>query len=86
MTTVFEEEYINPFHILVDEEYFFNLNSGIPVNNLQADKILLTEELGKNFALAFATVTLVENGAKFHEALPKTKLPSFENPAKSVTV
>ena len=33
------------------------------------------------------TEGLVENGAKtFHEALPKTKLPSFKNIAKSVIV
>ena len=56
-------------------------------NNLRTDVILLTQELDRKLSLAFATEGLVENGAKkFHEALPKTKLPSFKNIAKSVTV
>ena len=66
----------------------FNLSSRIPFNNLLVNKILQTEELGKNLALAFATGRLVENGAKkFHEVLPKTKkLSSFKYTAKSLTV
>ena len=84
---VLEEEYFNPFSILIVEECFFNLSSGIPVNNLLDDEILQTEELGKKLALAFATKRLVENGGKkFHEVLPKTKLPSLKNTARSVTV
>ena len=84
---VLEEEYFNPFSVLIVEECFFNLSSGIPVNNLLDDEILQTEELGKKLALAFATKRLVENGGKkFHEVLPKTKLPSFKNTARSVTI
>ena len=87
MDKSFGAEYINPFRILVDEECLFSLSSVIPVNNLLADEILQTEELGKRLALAFETERLVENGVKkFHEALPKTKLPSFKNTAKSITV
>lgn len=82
-----EEEYFNPSSVLVVEEFFFNLSSGIPFNKLLADKILHTEDIGKKLALAFATKRLVENRAKkFHNALPKTKLPSFKNTARSVTV
>ena len=55
---------------------FNGLSSRIPV-----------KELGKKLSLAFATERLVENGAKkFHETLPKTKLLSFKNTAKAVTV
>ena len=41
---VLEKEYINPFSVLVVEECFFNLGSGIPVNNLLVDEILQIEE------------------------------------------
>ena len=69
-----EKEYFNPFSVLVVDERFFNLSSGIPVNNLLADEVLQAEVLGKNLALAFATKRLLENGARrFLEALPKTK-------------
>ena len=69
-----DEEYFNPFSVLVVDERFFNLSSGIPVNNLLADEVLQAEVLGKKLALAFATKRLVENGARrFLEALPKTK-------------
>ena len=82
-----EKEYINPFSVLVAEECFFNLGSGISVNNLLVDEILQIEELGKNLAVAFVTKRLVKNGAKkFHEALPKTKLTLFKNTTRSVTV
>ena len=82
-----EKEYISPFSVLVAEECFFNLGSGIPVNNLLVDEILQIEELGKNLAVAFVTKRLVKNGAKkFHEALPKTKLTLFKNTTRSVTV
>ena len=38
------------FRVLVDEECLFNLRTGIPVNNLLANKILQNEELGKKRA------------------------------------
>ena len=76
-----EEKYINPFHVLADEECF------VYFDNLLAGPIFLTQELGKKLALASTTEGLVENGAKtFHGALPETKLPSFKNIAKSATV
>ena len=34
---VLEEEYINPFSVLVAEDCLFNLSSGIPFNNQLAD-------------------------------------------------
>ena len=66
---------------------FFHLNFEISVNNLLADEIVQTEELGKKITLVFAMERLVENGAnKFHEVLPKTKLPTFKKIGKSVLV
>ena len=78
-----EKEHISPFRVFVDEECL--LMFGTPLNNLLADVILLTQELGKKLAFAFAKERLVENGAKFHEALAKTKLPSFKKTDESVT-
>ena len=46
MISVLEEEYINPFSVLLDEESLLNISSAIPVKNLLADEILQTEELG----------------------------------------
>ena len=55
---VLEEEYINPFHILVDEECLFNLSSRIPVNNLLVEKVLPTKEFSKKLAVAFTTARI----------------------------
>ena len=90
MIRALEEEYFNPFSVLVVDERFFNLSSGIHVNNLLVDEVLQAEVLGKKLALAFATKRLVENGAwRFLEALPKQR-PSFKNTKvciiRSVTV
>ena len=87
MIRVLEEEYINPFNIFADEDYFLNLSLTIPFNNFLGNEILQTEELGKKLAFAYAAERLVENGAKkFHEALPTTKMPSFKYTAKSATI
>ena len=46
---VLEEEYINPFSVLVAEDCLFNLSSGIPTNDQLADEIRETNKLGKNW-------------------------------------
>ena len=51
MIRVLEEEYINPFNVLLDEENLFNLSSAIPVKNLLVAEILQTQELGKHLHL-----------------------------------
>ena len=51
MIRAFEEEYINSFNVLLDEESLFNLSCAIPVKNLLADEILQIEELGKHLHL-----------------------------------
>ena len=71
---VLEEQYINPFSVLVAEDCMFNLSSGVHINDQLADKILNTNKLGKEIAMKFATERLMINGKKkFHEALSKTK-------------
>ena len=46
--SVLEEEYINPFSVLVAEDCLFDLSSGILVNDQLADEILNTKKLGKD--------------------------------------
>ena len=46
---VLEEEYINPFSVLVAEDCLFNLSYGIPANDQLADEIWKTNKLGKNW-------------------------------------
>ena len=49
--SVLEEEYINPFSVLVAEDCLFDLSSGILVNDQLADEILNTKKLGKDCLL-----------------------------------
>ena len=84
---VLEEEYINPFSVLVAEDCLFNLSSGINVNDQLADEILNTNKLGKELAMKFATERLMINEKKkFCETLPKTKFTAFKMTAKSTKV
>ena len=84
---VLEEEYINPFSVLVAEDCLFNLSSGINVNDQLADEILNNNKLGKELAMKFATERLMINEKKkFCETLPKTKFTAFKMTAKSTKV
>ena len=84
---VLEEEYINPFSILVAEDCLFNLSSGISTNDQLADEILNTSKLGKEMAMKFAAERLMMNGKKkFYDVLPKTRFAAFKMTAKSTKV
>ena len=84
---VLQEEYMNPFSVLLDENQLYNLSSGVPVESDLTEKILAVESTGTEIAKTFATERLLTNGTKkFHDALPRNKIWSFKNVSKKIVV
>ena len=84
---VLEEEYLNPFSVLIDEDQLYNLSSGVPVESDLADEILETQNKGIKLADMFATKRLTTNGTKkFHDTLPRNKIKSFKDMSKTLVV
>ena len=84
---VLQEEYINPFSVLVDEGQLYNLSSGVPVSIDLADEILETRNKGIEIAEKFTTERLLGDGTKkFHDPLPRNKIKAFKNISKTLVL
>ena len=84
---VLQEEYINPFSLLVDKEQLYNLSSGVPVSADLADEILNTRSIGMDISEKFTTERLLESGTKkFHDPLPRNKIRAFKNISKTLVL
>ena len=84
---VIQEEYINPFSILVDEDKLFNLSSGVPVQNDLAEEILQIHSVGNELAKQFAAERMLSDSTKkFHDPLPRNKCKSFKNSTKVLVI
>ena len=70
---VLANEFLNPFDPTLDQEYVFNIGSGIPVDQGLADRILATKQRGED-----SYNTFLQN-----RILSTIKSTILENPIKS---
>ena len=53
MKEVLANEFLNPYDTALDQEYLYNIGSGIPVDQGFADEILATKEGGEDLYITF---------------------------------
>jgi len=81
---VMENEYLNPFSPLLEEDKLYNLSSGC-CKEEGVDELLNIYEAGKVMANEFLTNRILSSREKFHEPIRKKKIPTFFTPKIKVS-
>ena len=81
---VLVSDFLNPFDPTLDQEYLFDIGSGIPVDQGLAEGILATKEREEDFTLLQNRILSTKE--KIYDPIKRQKNPLFENSGKKVTV
>ena len=79
-------EFLNPFDPNLDQEYLFNIASGIPVDQGLADGILATKERGEDLCNTFLQNCILSIKENIHDPIKHQEKALFKNSGKKVTV
>ena len=75
-------EFINPFDQSLDQEYLFNIGSGVPEEKDLANKILDTTERGEYLYPTFLTNRILSTKEKIHDPIKRQEKALFQNTGK----
>ena len=84
VTQVLENEYLNPFGILLDPDLLFNLSYGCSKEENTDDLLNIWNE-GKSIAEKFAAQRIFSDEKPFHDPISRNKIPTFQSPKIKVS-
>ena len=76
---VIEEEYENPFGVLINKDKLVNISSGLPLDDDSADTLLSMVKTGEAKAEEFRKKRLILKEVPFHDAIKKNGYKTFRN-------
>ena len=84
VTQVLENEYLNPFSILLDPDLLFNLSSGCSKEE-NTDDLLNIWNKGKSIAEKFSAQRIFSDEKPMHDPISRNKIPTFQSPKIKVS-
>ena len=79
-------EFPNPFDPSLENEYLFNIGSGIPVDKDLAEAILAMKDKGEDLCKVFLQNRILSTKEKIHNPIKRQEKTLFQNSSKKVTV
>ena len=77
VVNILENEYLNPFSVSLDQIELYKLSSGMPKED-GVEALLDMQNNGKMIAEKFLEKRILTSEKKFHDPLPRIKVPSFQ--------